>query len=75
MVSSTAWTDREPVLRPVARWAVQLFTRLITENHVARLVTNLDRLYERRAAWCASGTPEAAGEAARQCYGQSVKTS
>lgn len=45
-------------VRFAARWVVQLFTRLIVQNHITRLTNNLRHLYGRREAWAVPGTPE-----------------
>jgi hypothetical protein len=44
--------------KPAAQWAVQLFTKLIVQNHITRLVENLRHLYGRREAWTAPGSDE-----------------
>ena len=45
-------------LRPVAEWAVQLFTQLIVRNFQQNVVDNLRHLYSRREASSAWDTPE-----------------
>lgn len=45
-------------LRGIGRWVVQLFTRLIVQNHLTRLSNNLRHLYGRREAWAVPGTPQ-----------------
>ncbi|MEY4373786.1 MAG: hypothetical protein RL219_2555 [Actinomycetota bacterium] len=45
-------------LNPIAKWLVQLFARLIVQNHITRLVDNLRNLYSRREAWAVPGSEE-----------------
>jgi hypothetical protein len=47
-------------LKPIAQWVVQLFTRLIVQNHITRLMDNLRHLYGRREAWALTGSDESA---------------
>lgn len=45
-------------INPIAKWLVQLFARLIVQNHISRLVDNLRNLYSRREAWSLPGSEE-----------------
>ena len=45
-------------INPIAKWLVQLFARLIVQNHISRLVDNLRSLYSRREAWAEPGSEE-----------------
>lgn len=45
-------------INPIAKWLVQLFARLIVQNHISRLVDNLRNLYSRREAWAEPGSEE-----------------
>jgi hypothetical protein len=45
-------------LRPVAAYVVQIMTRYIVKGYQNRLITSIRRLYERREANAAWGTPE-----------------
>ncbi len=45
-------------LKPVATWAVQLFTRLIVRNYQQKVVDRIRHLYSRREANTVWGSPE-----------------
>ncbi len=45
-------------INPIAKWLVQLFARLIVQNHITRLIDNLRNLYSRREAWAVPGSEE-----------------
>ena len=45
-------------LRPIAEWAVQLFTRLIVRNYQQAIIDRLRHLYSRREANSVWGSPE-----------------